>query len=537
MQPKIALSALLVLSFGNLTALASAALARSDEPAAEESVSSWPPDTTPYARPAIPEDTNPLRTGTVLPSPEAGAVLSPPIVSGVGIVDPVVNNTDPTLTETDTFNDGETSIAVNPADPSRIVITAFSETWGETAPLWLSTNGGNTWTKKFTINAPPGAPGAELVGCPCDQTVDYGRGGRLSGTFLAEADNGESNVYSSTTLRPTIPAFNWFEDPPGTAQTTNNNVPSSFGFVDQPWLLVNRDPIAPLRDIVYVAYDDFSGSEVALRVAVAAGTKSPDFTLDNLTGISVGAVNPGLRLAVDKSTGAVYSLYQFNLPGPKNIFYVLNRSTDGGQTWSLNGDSLGVVVANANSTQPTPKFCTVNALLGGVLHGAVDPTSGDIFYVYGSRDPDTGNNRLALRQISDDGAGGVMIGDEIFVTGQVQAAIPSVAIAKDGTIGVFYYTCDGFSGGFPVFTAHLSLSRDLGQTFTDIGLLTFLSPAADNGDRRQRVLGDYMQMKALGNTFYGAFTGNGVAFGRPFANNDPIFFRVSLQTRSGVASN
>ena len=38
-----------------------------------------------------------------------------------------------------------------------------------------------------------------------------------------------------------------------------------------------------------------------------------------------------------------------------------------------------------------------------------------------------------------------------------------------------------------------------------------------------------MQMKTLGNTFYGAFTGNGVAFGRPFANNDPIFFRVSVK--------
>jgi hypothetical protein len=46
----------------------------------------------------------------------------------------------------------------------------------------------------------------------------------------------------------------------------------------------------------------------------------------------------------------------------------------------------------------------------------------------------------------------------------------------------------------------------------------------DNGDPRQRVLGDYMQMKAVGNCFYGSFTGNGVPFGRPFANTDPIFF-------------
>jgi hypothetical protein len=33
----------------------------------------------------------------------------------------------------------------------------------------------------------------------------------------------------------------------------------------------------------------------------------------------------------------------------------------------------------------------------------------------------------------------------------------------------------------------------------------------------------------LGYTFYGAFTGNGVAFGRPFANHDPIFFHATVR--------
>jgi hypothetical protein len=125
--------------------------------------------------------------------------------------------------------------------------------------------------------------------------------------------------------------------------------------------------------------------------------------------------------------------------------------------------------------------------------------------------------------------GDVIVGPERFITGQVQAAIPSVAVAENGTVGIFHYTFDGFSGGFPVFTAHVTLTDDLGETSTDLRLLTFLSSAADNGDPRQRVLGDYMQMKTVGNTFYGAFTGNGVAFGRPFANHDPIFFRVSLK--------
>ena len=73
-------------------------------------------------------------------------------------------------------------------------------------------------------------------------------------------------------------------------------------------------------------------------------------------------------------TGFVYSLFQRNIAagagGPKNIDYMLNRSTDGGATWTLNGMAGGIIVANADSTQPTPKFGTVNALLGGVDHAA-----------------------------------------------------------------------------------------------------------------------------------------------------------------------
>ena len=55
---------------------------------------------------------------------------------------------------------------------------------------------------------------------------------------------------------------------------------------------------------------------------------------------------------------------------------MLNRSTDGGATWTLNGMAGGIIVANADSTQPTPKFGTVNALLGGVDHAAVIQITG-----------------------------------------------------------------------------------------------------------------------------------------------------------------
>src|SRR5262249_461098 len=68
--------------------------------------------------------------------------------------DTVVNNTNPDLTRTDTQNDAEPSIAVDPADPNRIVISAFSGLSvdnGGFVPLWYSTDAGETWSKVFTV--------------------------------------------------------------------------------------------------------------------------------------------------------------------------------------------------------------------------------------------------------------------------------------------------------------------------------------------------------------------------------------------------
>jgi hypothetical protein len=99
-------------------------------------------------------------------------------------------------------------------------------------------------------------------------------------------------------------------------------------------------------------------------------------------------------------------------------------------------------------------------------------------------------------------------------------------------VGVLYDTFDGFDPdtAFPVFSAHLAISQDQGVTFADQVLETFLSPAQDNGNPRQRVLGDYQELKAVGGTFYGVFTGKGVPFGRPFSNTDAIFFRTDAPT-------
>jgi len=490
----------------------------------------FPPDFHDYFRPAIAEDLAPM--GQPAFAKRLVDFGRGPV--SLFVADVVVNNTDPNLKNTNTSGDSEPSIAVNPLNPHEVDILAFSGSWGTTAPVWHSSNAGGIWTLEQTIPKPPGIPGA---GCPCDQAPDYGRGNRLSATFL-DIDNFGIDAFTGTTTDPTSASAWQWPLSGGITQRTNQQ---GTGDADQPWLLVNRDPDDPGQDNVYVAYDNFDGAP-DMRIAVAPGSDPPEFTVDSLAGFSQGAVNPGQRLAVDHSTGAVYTLFQQcptnvqncnNLASdPKTINWFLNRSTDGGKTWSLNGQPNGIQVATGQSTQPQPKFGTVNALLGGVNHVAVDPNNSDVYVVFGNRDANTKNNRLSIVRLTDDGHGGLSIGTPHFVTGQVQAALPSVAIAQNstGTIAVLYMVFLGIDpkSGFPAFSAMVAGSNDHGVTFKSFKLETFLSPSKDTGDGRQRVLGDYLQLKSVGRTFFGVFPGNGVPFGRSISNIDPIFFRTTV---------
>lgn len=448
------------------------------------------------------------------------------------VADTVVNNTDPSLRKSGAFGDGEISIAVDPKNTNRIVITAVSDGPDATVLIWLSTDGGVAWTHELTINSPQASG---VPGFPCDPAADFCGFHGLTGAFLTAPIANIASVTSSELAGPSD-AYHYF-NLQGFVQPVNHF--AGLKDEEQPWLLTGRSASAAgsLKNVA-AAHDDFSAAQA---MWVTAETGSRKFTINNhRTGVSAGVVNLGYRLANDPHSGALYSLFQrWNNAGAgdsRNIDYMLNRSTDGGKTWELNGSPEGIVVANADSTQPQPKFCTVNALLGGADQAAVDPQTGDVYYVYGNRDPATGNNRLAMRRLSGDKHGGLATGPEVFVTGQGQAALPSMAIASNETIGVFYYMCDGVSlDGFPILSAHFSVSTDQGNSFIDNTLETFLSPATDDGDPRQRVLGDYMQMKAVGNTFFGGFIGNGEPFKPSISSNHPIFYKVSVGRPVGVA--
>ena len=483
--------------------------AGSTEPPAE---SSWPPDLTSYTRKATTHD--------VVSKGASGPVLFTPV-------------------EIPNSAGGEPDIAINPLNLNQIVVHAGFGGWNGNAPNFVSSDGGLTWT---TRNQIPPPPGITVTFGPADTTQDYGLDGNLYSANLTGVPPGPNtaDIFTSSNTNPFANLFTYFTIA-GVAQPTDFN--GSAGNADQPWLLTNVDPTTPGQTNTYVGYDDFGFVPVRTRVSVALGTQPPNFVTDVQSGASSGGgINPGHRLANDPRTGAMYSLHQNCTANcgvtPKTIDYVLNRSLDAGTTWTLNGSGTGVVVASSITVQPTPKFGTVNALLGGIDHAAVNPTTGEVFVVFGGSNG-AGGDAVFIKQITFNGASPTVA----ILTGTVhqvslpgaQAALPSVAVAPNGTVGVLYTSFDGFSvDGFPIFTAHFASSTDAGATFNDQTILTFLSPAKDDSNSRQRVLGDYQQMKAVndpppstaGATFYGVFTGNGAALGNPVANNDAIFFKV-----------
>jgi hypothetical protein len=455
------------------------------------------------------------------------AALPPP--GGVLLRDAVVHNTDTNLRNTDTFGDGENSIAVNPANPDEIVISGFSGCWANcgttNAPLFHSTDGGVTWTKRFSIPPPPGLPNA---GCPCDQTFDFDRPGNLFGSFLIP-----NHIVTGSTDDPADPArWQWNGNPVQVTDQSGTTAP------DQNWLMVNRSPTNAAVDNVYVGYDDFALFPRDTRVAVSSNSTPPNFTIDTDAGdaSTTGATNPGLRLAGDPTTGHMYLIYQ---QGDQNgMSWRLNRSTDGGLTWSLNGDPNGIIVGSGPSRQggvDAMKFGDVNALLGGVDQLAVDPITGDVMVVFGtSSSPGTTNgNHLFVRRILNDAGDTMTPQAPVQITTAENAALPAIAVASDGTVGVFYYTFDNFdSNGFAVFSTHFARSPNGAAPFNTLLLQTFTAPVKDDGTDGQRIFFDYDQLRAVGQVFYGAYTGGGEQFGHPDTPNstvelDPIFFAVA----------
>ncbi|HEV8273504.1 MAG TPA: hypothetical protein VGQ04_19455 [Chitinophagaceae bacterium] len=458
----------------------------------------------------------------------------------------VVNMIPQTLSG-ETNQDSEPNIAVNPANPLQIAGSAFTPNplGGVNAPIYISTNGGNTWTLNSIV------PSA---------------GGLGTGDITLKFTGSSSKLFTSI-LDGTSSAFEIH-------RTTNFTSPAvmsllkSRGNEDQPFVQASTvaNGVDIGKDRVYVGVNDFNaagGKTATVEQTLSGGIASPVFSsvrLEKRT--TLGQDGPQIRPAIH-SDGTIYAAYMrwrtssgdfgANSLVITNAEVVVVRDDNWGKGATpftvLTDPSDGLSGRRAatglsfpfNSTGVTAQG---QERWGGDISIAVDPRNSSVVYLAFST---LVAGVYTLKVIRSINRGATWSASMISVS---KAKNPALAINGLGKIALAYQQLRG-TGATQRWETHFRDSLN-GTVWTDTILCTTLSQSPLRSF--SPYLGDYINMMSVGNIFYGIFSAsnlpdlanfpNGVTYARNhdfaakklFSLNgvtqvnpsiDPFFFKVT----------
>src|SRR5438093_1458167 len=167
----------------------------------------------------------------------------------------------PARLEREEDQNSEPSIAVNPANPNQMFVTAFGNTSARN-PIFWSTDGGATWSLFTNI-------------ATSDTTISWTNGGLL---YLAQTNSrGDSVLARSISVTPWRTAFRARMRPLG----RGNYRPGGYG-PDQPWVAASN---ANGVDRIYVAMNDLSQptNTASVRFSLDGGTTWTQQVVENVT--------------------------------------------------------------------------------------------------------------------------------------------------------------------------------------------------------------------------------------------------------------
>jgi hypothetical protein len=416
------------------------------------------------------------------------------------------------------LGDREPSIAVNPTNPLDVAVVAFSGNWGglRGAAVWRSANGGRTWTRTAVANAPPApAAGQTMVG-PGDRKIAFDSLGNL---YIAEL----ADVRDALNRRVTLLDFVYRQtSAPGTPLVLTPG--AGYGF-DQPHLEIDRTSGSPCAGTIYSPWLNFT--PVRERSMVSRSTDGGVNMANVAAGNNASFPNRTTRIALARD-GAAYIVYktregQVGTTPFERAHFRVHRSDNCGQNWNALGAG-GVSVHGPGSVQTyftddgfgdTGKGLTQKAKSSDAWI-AVDPSDGDVYVAYVGRDS-AGIARVNVARSTDRG----LTWRWAPATPSLNdAAFPEIAVADNGTIGLLYVDYDSL-GPRNIYRHRFARSFDDGIAWHD-QILQSMNPDDLANAAAGWIWGDYEGLTALGNRFYGVFTGQSI--GRATVQLDPIFF-------------
>lgn len=358
----------------------------------------------------------------------------------------------------------EPNIAVNPNNPNQILISAFGSN-SRNNPLFSSDDGGATWkVLKFISTS--------------DTSLAWSNSGAAYLAKLASSD------FAMVAYKITGPSH--------TLQPLPNARfrPAGEG-PDQPWVFANH---LPSGEHLYIGFNNLS------RAARTASVRLSHDGGQTWRNVVIERVTPGdsfdgapIRVAANGST--VYAAFERNNQqtngGDERGEVVVVKDTAGGSHSFMDlGDSgVGIVAA---SNQIFPQGNLGQERLGSDLSIAVDPNDATRVFVAYAR-LTNGNSEINVLMSTDGGS----TWTSVYTTGS-EAGLPALAVATNGTVG-FLFT-KFVSGKLETHFIQTANSFSTNQNDT-------LSRFTDGNPDPQfdPYIGDYEDLQAVGQTFYGTF--------------------------------
>jgi len=395
----------------------------------------------------------------------------------------------------ETNQDSEPTIAVNPANPLQIVATAFTPDpqQGQFAPIYISQDGGNTWTLNSIV---PGANNRTGTG---DITVKFSKSSNVLYAGILRGD-------SKTTRMNILRAKNFMSSTPMEILVDRKGV-------DQPYVQVATVANGPDKgkDRLYVGNNDFDaddGATATIDQSLNAASTTPDFKKIRVESRETpGQDGPPARPSIHPD-GTAYAIYHSwrtynDQSGEGTADIVVLRDDNGGTGAKPFSDLIDPLDHKAGVRVAQGTKFNFNGFLGlqrtgGDVALVVDPSNSDIVYI--AYNDDHGADYV-LHLLRSKDRGKTWSTDLRTIR---NALNPGLAVNDAGKLGFLYQQLSGPAAA-QRWVTKLELTTN-GTSWTTLTLAT--TPADTPTARFDPYLGDYAHLMALGRDFYGIFSAN-----------------------------